>query len=350
MILPESPMASKCPGPGEDSGLHQEELRLAGWFDGHRCGRAQTFNELALRLEARGFSLDTDGHLASAAQTSPRFVVPEPETGGGTDYARGFECGFSAARTRLVLQVREHLQHHSCFLSDGLRVLTHAETSDLVDGLAPVITPRSEPASRTAASHEGGIWSMVVSNFTRRAALIVFSSTIVAGSLGWIGAMHMARPAPPPPPPTWTPPTLWDSSLGIVKQAMLAIDQVAWNLEQTEGSPSPTLLGQMQIAFAQQDPNGEVMRQLYCRWICERDRPGYADALITQLHPSLQGVETRCGILRALSFLHELNTPSFITTSQRITLQNYLNSNAEDDERVYEQLVRLVDSLVAAGI
>ncbi|MSR75480.1 MAG: hypothetical protein EXS14_08445 [Planctomycetes bacterium] len=324
---------------------------VAGWFDGHRAGRAQTFNLLVDQLAPHGLSMEHDEVLRNDGTVAPRFVVPEPDNvASDPHYADGFENGYAAARARLVLHVREQLAAHELFLSDGLRVLSHAETSDCVDGLWLAHESQMCSVSRTPSSREGGIWSMVVNNFSRRAAIIAFGSTIVAGSLGWIGAMQLARPAPLPSPPTWTAPVTWDGDATFVRQLLLSIDQNAWTLEQAEGIPSPTLLTQMQGCFALPGPTGDLGRQLYCRWLAEQDRTEYVTALITQLNPATQNADTRIGILKAVGLLHENNTPSLITSAQRQALQAYQATQTEDDEVAYGILERLVDTLVAAGI
>ena len=335
--------------PPSVQGEEADEL-LAGWFDGHRAGRAQTFNEVADCLAPHGYSIEHDELLRCGGEPSPRCVVPAPDNDGNDSrYAEGYEQGFAAARARLVMHVREQLAQDGHFLSDGLRVLTHAEASDFVDGLCPVqdLPHRNDLA---AAIPEGGMWNMVVRSFTRRAAIITVGTTIVAASLGWIGAMQLARPAPAPPPPTWTPPLCWDGDSSLPRQMLLAIDETAFNLEQAEGVPSPTLLTHMQQIFALQDSVGELGRSLYCRWIGERDRSEYVAALLTQLNPTLQGAPARGGILKAVGLLHHNNLPSIITTAHRQTLQAYQASQLENDEHNWDILERLVEALVAAGI
>lgn len=322
----------------------------AGWFDGHRAGRVATHRDLCLTLADWELTLDDDDAVVSGCRLDTlRDESPVGNEGADEAWAEGYENGFAAARQRIVSNVRAQLAARSLFLSDGLCLLTAADASDCVDGLASIESPRSEnvpPASQPR--DEEGVWSMVVRTFTRRAAIFVLGGTLLVGSLGFVGASQFMRPTPPPPPPSWTAPTTWDADFPFVKQMLLTIDQNAWNLEQAEGSPSASLLAQMQGIFAMPGANGDVGRALLCRWVAERHKTQYIAPLITQLNPTLSSVKTREAIVGCVAFTHA--DGGTVLPMHRQMLQSYMTSCAEDDETVWMRLEHLINDLVAAGI
>jgi hypothetical protein len=262
-------------------------------------------------------------------------------------WADGYENGFASARAHLVGHVRTQLAQRSLFLSDGLRLITAADASDCIDGLSSFDDPRQENGPPAIQPRQEGVLTMVVRTFTRRAAVFVLGGTLILGTLGYVGATQLMRPTPPPPPPTWTAPTTWDDDFPLVKQMLLAIDQNAWNLEQQQVVPAPALLTQMQDVFAMSGPTGDLGRELYCRWIAERNRTPYLAPLLTQLNVTTTP-KTREAIVRCAAYMHAGH--GSLQTVHRQMLQNYLNSGVEDDETVWERLDRLVSTLVAAGI
>ncbi len=331
------------------SGEQGARSMAAGWFDGHRAGRVATHRDLCLTLADWELTLDDDDAVVSGCRLDT-LCDESPASNEGADeaWAEGYENGFAAARQRIVSNVRAQLAARSLFLSDGLRLLTAGDASDYVDGLVSIESPRSEDVPPASQPREEGVWSMVVRTFTRRAAIFVLGGTLLVGSLGFVGASQFMRPTPPPPPPTWTAPTTWDTDFPFVKQMLLTIDQNAWTLEQQEGTPSPTLLTQMQALFAAPGATADTARALLCRWIAERHKTQYIAPLITQLNPALSSVKTREAIVGCIGFT--LADGGTVLPLHRQMLQSYMNSCVEDDETVWMRLESLISDLVAAGI